>query len=254
MKAGETRPAKSGTAKPASKAAPAAKTAAVKAAVSVGKKAESTGKHVAPVKAAKPAGKPVVRKPAPAAKAAAAPVAGKAAKANVVAKPAAKPAPAKPAPAKPAPAKLVPAKSAPAKPAKAAAPKTAPAKVVTGKAAPAKAASKPVAPEEPARAKTRPVSNDLSIKIIHMIAEEMAVEEAELTPSASFREDLNLDEIDVAELLVRAEELFSLKQEFDDEEWENCQTVGDFIALVERRVGETPRRGASAANGKKSAR
>ena len=89
-----------------------------------------------------------------------------------------------------------------------------------------------------------------------MIAEEMAVEEAELTASASFREDLNLDETDVAELLVCAEEMFGLKQEFDDEEWENCQTVGDFVALVERRVGETPRRGGAASSpaGKKTAR
>ncbi len=259
-KAAPARPAQHGKAKPAAKAAPA-KTVAVKAAVSVGKKAESArkpaGKGAAPVRTApaKAAGSPApARKPAPAAKAAP-PAAGKSARGAVsksvakapapvkpVARPAAKLAAPRPTPAKAAPAKAVPVKAVPAK-------------VSVAKAPPAKVAAKPV-PEEPAATLPKPrPANDLALKIIHMIAEEMAVEEAELTPNASFREDLNLDEIDVAELLVRAEELFGLKQEFDDEEWENCQTVGDFIVLVERRVSETHRRGAaSSTSGKKTAR
>lgn len=260
-KAAPTHPAKFVKAKPAAKAAPA-KAVAVKAAVSVGKKAESArkpaGKGAAPVRtapakaaAASPA---PARKPAPAAKTAP-PAAGKSARGPVSKSVAKAPAPVKPV-VKPA-AKLAAPKSTPAKaaPAKAVPVTAVPAKVSAVKALPAKVAAKP-APEEPATARVKPrPANDLALKIIHMIAEEMAVEEAELTPNASFREDLNLDEIDVAELLVRAEELFGLKQEFDDEEWENCQTVGDFIALVERRMSETHRRGgASSTPGKKTAR
>jgi acyl carrier protein len=105
----------------------------------------------------------------------------------------------------------------------------------------AKSAAAAEAPAE--RGKAQAHVSDLSPKVIHLIAEEMAVEEAELTPSASFRDDLSLDEIDVAELLVRAEETFGLKQEFDDEEWENCHTVGDFIQLVENRMAADSRRG-----------
>lgn len=88
-------------------------------------------------------------------------------------------------------------------------------------------------PKPPAKAaKPRP---ELTAKITHLIAEEMAVEEAELTPSASFKEDLGLDEIDVAELLMQSESSFDLSP-FNDEDWEGCETVGDLTNLIEKRV------------------
>lgn len=95
--------------------------------------------------------------------------------------------------------------------------------VSTSKAAPAKdtAARKP--------------RTDLNGKIVHMMAEEMALEEAELTPAASLKEDLNLDAIDIAELLMQAESQFSLTP-FSEEDWEGCETVEDFVTLVEKRV------------------
>jgi acyl carrier protein len=96
----------------------------------------------------------------------------------------------------------------------------------------AKPAAK-AAPKPPAKAaKPRP---ELTAKITHLIAEEMAVEEAELTPSAAFKEDLGLDEIDVAELLMQSETSFDLSP-FNDEDWESCETVGDLTSLIEKRV------------------
>jgi acyl carrier protein len=68
-------------------------------------------------------------------------------------------------------------------------------------------------------------------KIVNLIAESMAIEEAELTPNASFIEDLHLDEIDIAELFARAEEELGAR-EFDDGDWEECHTVGEFVQLV----------------------
>ena len=77
--------------------------------------------------------------------------------------------------------------------------------------------------------------NDFAAKVVKMIAEDMAIEEAELTNTASFKEDLNLDEIDLAELLMQAESHFDVHP-FSEEDWEGCDTVGDFIDLVEKRV------------------
>ncbi|TAN20663.1 MAG: hypothetical protein EPN33_14960 [Acidobacteria bacterium] len=76
---------------------------------------------------------------------------------------------------------------------------------------------------------------ELEGKLIHMIAEEMAIEEAELTPDASFREDLNLDEIDIAELLMQAEAQFGVHP-FNESDWEACGTIGEFLVLVSKRV------------------
>jgi len=81
----------------------------------------------------------------------------------------------------------------------------------------------------------KPMDAQLAASLVNLIGESMAIEEAELTPSASFRDDLNVDEIDIAELFMRAEEQYKLK-EFSDEEWEACQTVGDFMRLVAERV------------------
>lgn len=105
---------------------------------------------------------------------------------------------------------------------------------------PAKAAAKARVPDKPEKkaAEKKPEKKarpDLSDKVTHLIAEEMAIEEAELTPAASFREDFNLDEIDIAELLMQAEATFGLNP-FSEADWESCETVADFIQLVEKRV------------------
>lgn len=88
----------------------------------------------------------------------------------------------------------------------------------------------------------------LTEKILHLIAEEMAIEEAELSPNASFTEDLNLDEIDIAELLMQAEQQLGAR-EFSDADWEQVRTVGDFIQIVEQHL---ERKAKPAAKGKES--
>lgn len=144
---------------------------------------------------------------------------------------------------KPAPA-AKPAPKAAAKPAaRPVAKAPAPAKPEPKGKRPAKAAPAPAPPPKK--------RNDLATKIVHLIAEEMAVEEAELTPTASFKEDLNLDEIDVAELLMRAEISFDVHP-FSEEDWESCESVGDFVGLVEKRV--EARRGKKAAKAPKAAK
>lgn len=115
---------------------------------------------------------------------------------------------------------------------------------VAAKAKPAKGkVEKPAPAPKPGKAKAekpaplpppkpRPVLNP---KILHLISEEMAIEEAELTANASFKDDLNLDEIDVAELLMQAESTFEVHP-FNEEDWESCETVGDYVRMVETRI------------------
>ncbi|HVA63651.1 MAG TPA: acyl carrier protein [Terriglobales bacterium] len=106
-----------------------------------------------------------------------------------------------------------------------------------GKTAGAKPAAAPSAPAKPAPPPPKPIKprSDLATKIVHLIAEEMAIEEAELTATASFKEDLGLDEIDVAELLMQAEHAFGVHA-FSEADWESCETVDDFVQLITRRV------------------
>lgn len=78
-------------------------------------------------------------------------------------------------------------------------------------------------------------TDNLNGKLLNLVAEEMAIEEAELTPNASFSEDLGLDEIDVAELLMQAEGVLGAR-EFSEDEWEDCRTVGDYLRLVTQHL------------------
>jgi acyl carrier protein len=126
--------------------------------------------------------------------------------------------------------------------AKSASPRKNAAEAKSGKNQNGKANRATATPKAP---KPAPPRNDLADKIVHLIAEEMAVEEAELTPNASFKDDLHLDEIDVAELLMQAEHAFGVGP-FSESDWENCATVEDFVRLVSKRV--------EAKRGRKSAR
>lgn len=103
-----------------------------------------------------------------------------------------------------------------------------------GKPAKAAPARKPDPKPKPEKAEKKP-RPDLGARVAHLIAEEMAIEEAEISPASSFKEDLNLDEIDVAELLMQAEVEFSLHP-FSEADWEACDTVGDLTQLIEKRV------------------
>ncbi len=88
--------------------------------------------------------------------------------------------------------------------------------------------------------KTEISKADLNSQILHLIAEEMAIEEAELSPDVSFTDDLNLDEIDIAELLMQAERQLGAR-EFSDAEWEEVRTVGDYLQLVEQHLERKPK-------------
>lgn len=111
----------------------------------------------------------------------------------------------------------------------------------SGKAAKPQAPAKAKAKALPPPPKPAPVDKktkqqqEFESKMLHMVAEEMAIEEAELTLNANFREDLKLDEIDIAELLMQAETTHNIAP-FSEADWEACVTVADFLRMVGKRV------------------
>src|ERR1700676_144579 len=62
-------------------------------------------------------------------------------------------------------------------------------------------------------------------KVKQIIVEQLQVDEAEVTPGASFQEDLGADSLDVVELVMQFEEAFDIQ--IPDEDAEKIKTVKD---------------------------
>lgn len=70
-------------------------------------------------------------------------------------------------------------------------------------------------------------------KIKEIISEQLDVAPEEVTPEASFVDDLGADSLDLTELIMAMEDEFGL--EIDDEEAQNLRTVKEVIDYVEAR-------------------
>ena len=71
-------------------------------------------------------------------------------------------------------------------------------------------------------------------KVKQIIVEQLQVDEAEVTPSASFQEDLGADSLDVVELVMQFEEAFDI--EIPDEDAEKIKTVKDATDYIEKNA------------------
>ncbi|MEJ7654576.1 MAG: acyl carrier protein [Chloroflexia bacterium] len=69
-------------------------------------------------------------------------------------------------------------------------------------------------------------------KLKTMVAERLHVGEDEVTPEASFVEDLNADSLEVVELIMALEDEFGLT--IPDEDAENIVTVQDALTYIEQ--------------------
>jgi acyl carrier protein len=69
-------------------------------------------------------------------------------------------------------------------------------------------------------------------KVKQIIVEQLQVDEAEVTPGASFQEDLGADSLDVVELVMQFEEAFDIQ--IPDEDAEKIKTVKDAIDYIEK--------------------
>jgi acyl carrier protein len=66
-----------------------------------------------------------------------------------------------------------------------------------------------------------------------IIAEQLGVEEDEVTPEASFVEDLGADSLDTVELVMALEEEFEI--EIPDEDAEKILTVGKALDYIKEK-------------------
>jgi len=71
-------------------------------------------------------------------------------------------------------------------------------------------------------------------KITEIIVEQLGVKPEEVTPEASFVDDLGADSLDTVELVMALEEEFGV--EIPDEDAEKIQTVGDAIKYIEEKA------------------
>ena len=71
-------------------------------------------------------------------------------------------------------------------------------------------------------------------KIKGIIAEQLGVKPEEVTPEASFIDDLGADSLDTVELIMALEEEFGI--EIPDEDAEKMRTVGDAIKYVGQKA------------------
>ncbi len=68
-------------------------------------------------------------------------------------------------------------------------------------------------------------------KVKSIIMEQLGVEEEEVTPAASFSDDLGADSLDQVELVMALEEEFNI--EISDEEAEKIKTVQDAVNYIQ---------------------
>ena len=67
-------------------------------------------------------------------------------------------------------------------------------------------------------------------KLKPVIAEQLGVDESEVTDTASFTEDLNADSLDLVDLIMSLEEQFGLQ--ISDEDAEKLTTVGEAVDYI----------------------
>ncbi len=75
----------------------------------------------------------------------------------------------------------------------------------------------------------------LADKVKDIISEQLGVDEAEVTDSASFIDNLGADSLDTVELVMAFEEEFDI--EIPDEDAEKMTTVGEAIKYLSEKLG-----------------
>ena len=72
-------------------------------------------------------------------------------------------------------------------------------------------------------------------KVKEIISKQLGVDQSEVTPEASFVEDLGADSLDTVELVMAFEESFNI--EIPDEDAEKIGKVKDAIDYINNKVG-----------------
>jgi acyl carrier protein len=75
---------------------------------------------------------------------------------------------------------------------------------------------------------------DTASRVKAIIVDKLGVEESEVTPEASFTNDLGADSLDTVELIMEFEKEFNIA--IPDDQAEKITTVGDAITYIEENT------------------
>ncbi len=75
---------------------------------------------------------------------------------------------------------------------------------------------------------------DIEKKVKEIIVSKLGVDEGQITPQASFTNDLGADSLDTVELVMEFEKAFNVQ--IPDEDAEKISTVGDAINYLKSKV------------------
>lgn len=77
--------------------------------------------------------------------------------------------------------------------------------------------------------------SEVASKVTDIIVNKLGVDAAEVTPNASFTNDLGADSLDTVDLIMEFENEFGI-QIPDEDATEKISTVGDAIKYIEERL------------------
>lgn len=80
------------------------------------------------------------------------------------------------------------------------------------------------------------MADDIEAKIKSIVAEQLGVDQAEISRETSFVNDLNADSLDTVELVMEFEDEFDMS--IPDEEAEKIQTIGQAIDYIEQYLAK----------------
>ncbi len=76
--------------------------------------------------------------------------------------------------------------------------------------------------------------SDIAARVKAIIVDKLGVEESEVTPDASFTNDLGADSLDTVELIMEFEKEFNVA--IPDDQAESISTVGEAIKYIENNA------------------
>ena len=76
--------------------------------------------------------------------------------------------------------------------------------------------------------------SDIATRVKEIIVDKLGVDESEVTPEASFTNDLGADSLDTVELIMEFEKEFNIG--IPDDQAENIGTVGEAVKYLEENA------------------